>query len=128
MKKVIGYLLFFSFLLGCCTTSKVALSDIYYIENPPEYIGGPNALEECLKEEILLSSKEYSGKVYLVMTISRKGKVENPTVYKSTTGSLKADKRAMEIVKGLTLFSPATLQGKTVASKYALVVDFDKYR
>lgn len=127
MKKVVCILVAL-FLLGCVSSNEIIPSDVHYVENPPQFKGGEVAMNEYIMDEILKSPKDFFGKVCIIVTISSKGEINSPLIYKSTVEIDKIKKRAIEIVKNMPLFSPATLQGNPISCRYSIIIDFDKYK
>lgn len=92
----------------------------------PEFIGGPDALDEFLKKNIKYPAeakeKGIQGKVYVQFVVEKDGTVTNVTVRRSANALLDAE--AVRVVKLMPAWKPGTNRGKKVRVRYTLPVSF----
>lgn len=97
-------------------------------DNPPSFPGGSVALTKFLNQNIIFpksaEGKQINGKVTIRFIVDENGKVSNVTVKKGIPDCPECDREALRVVQNIPSFIPATLNGKNVASTYALPITF----
>ena len=94
----------------------------------PSFPGGISALRKFLTDNIIfpkvMQEKSINGKVYVRLIVDEKGNVSNVTVKKGIPNCPECDQEAVRVVKKLPPFKPAQVNGKNVASNYAIPISF----
>jgi TonB family protein len=116
-------------LLGYCQQDSIKKSEselIFWIENPPEYPGGLNALIEFVNSKAIFPEEfdnvNVEGKIFIKFMIDSTGLVINPKVLRGLNPKL--DSIALVIVKSMPKWKPATQKGKPISIEYMLPVKF----
>lgn len=92
------------------------------METMPVYkYGGDKGLYEFVQKNIIFPEDSLDGKVYLSFVVDTSGKVIDPVILKSL--SPEADSESLRVVK-LLEFEPGIIDGKPVAIKYNLPINF----
>lgn len=133
------YLLAIAFLYICITgtranTSCLKLNDLKqvndttidcFIEKMPEYKGGESALNEFIYKNLVYPKESHAeGKVYVRIVVSEKGRVREAEVLHSLNPY--CDKEALRVVKMLSNWTPAVMNGVNVPCYYIIIVRFKK--
>lgn len=94
----------------------------------PSFPGGIVALRKFLTENIefpqSMANKTISGKVHIRFIVDEKGNVSNATIKKGIPNCPECSEEALRLVKKLPPFTPAVVNGKNVASNYAIPISF----
>lgn len=92
----------------------------------PEFIGGPDALDDFLKKNLVYppeaKAKGIQGKVYVQFVVEKDGSVTNVLVRRGANPLLDAE--ALRVVKLMPAWKPGTMRGKKVRVRYTLPVVF----
>lgn len=95
-------------------------------ETMPEFPGGQMAFIEYLSKNVKYPESEINSgvdaRVVVTFTVNKDGSISDAKVTKSQGEAF--DSEALRIVKGMPNWTPATLCGKPVTSKYTLPVRF----
>lgn len=95
-------------------------------ETDAEFPGGMAALMKFLRIDIKLNRPIYQGesdspgRSIVQFTIDEEGNVRNPLTLRGIDPTL--DKKALEIIKQMPKWKPATLRGKNIASRFVVPV------
>lgn len=126
MKKFAAIFLFLSVFSG--SYAQVDTSGMIYDmpEIMPEFIGGADALDEFIKQNIKYpaEAKEagIQGKVYVQFIVEKDGSVTNVIVRRGANKLLDAE--AVRVVKLMPAWKPGTMRGKKVRVRYTLPISF----
>lgn len=92
----------------------------------PQFPGGQPALDEYIATNIQYPAPALKngieGVVTLIFTVQPDGKIDSITIERMIDPDLEAE--AVRLVKGMPLWTPATLDEKPVASPYTLKITF----
>ena len=136
MKK---HLLAIAFLLICITgtranTSCLDINELKqvndttidcFIKKMPEYKGGELAINEFIDKNLVYPKESHAeGKVYVRIVISEKGRVRESEIFRSLDPY--CDKEALRVVKMLSNWTPAVMNGVNVPCYYIIIVRFKK--
>ena len=109
-------------------TDEAPLDEKVYtsVEEMPEYPGGLEAMYQFLGDNILYPEQakkaNVQGKVFLSLVISSTGKIRDVKVLKGVGFGM--DEEAERVVKRMPKWQPGREDGKEVAVRYNLPVDF----
>ncbi|WP_321437314.1 energy transducer TonB [uncultured Bacteroides sp.] len=133
------YLLAIAFLSICITGARANISSLKlnevkqvndttidcFIEKMPEYKGGESAINEFIDKNLVYPKESHAeGKVYVRIVVSEKGRVREAEVFRSLDPY--CDKEAIRVVKMLSNWTPAVMNGVNVPCYYIVVVRFKK--
>jgi TonB family protein len=106
------------------TSAQPALPAGY--DEPPVYTGGETAMFSFINSKLVYPTaakeKNISGKVYLRFSVETDGSISGVSVTKGISPELDAE--AIRVVKLMTAWKPAKLEGKPVKVWYAITVTF----
>lgn len=102
-------------------------SEVYdMVKEAPEFPGGPKAMMEYLKTNIrypqIAKENGIQGRVILQFVVDETGKVRDPKILRSVDPALDAE--AIRLVEAMPLWTPGKQDGKAVAVRYTLPVNF----
>ncbi|POY39128.1 hypothetical protein C3K47_01120 [Solitalea longa] len=113
-------------------TSKVAQEDpednsVYlYVENPPKFPGGSNALTNFINRNLKYPQKALEnltqGRVSVSFVVYKDGSISDIKVIKKVKDGLSEE--AVRIIKAMPKWKPAVHHGTIVNAKYVLPIDF----
>lgn len=97
-----------------------------FVEKEPNFIGGPEALMEFIKNEmqypaISLENKE-QGTVYISFIVNKDGSIEKPEIRKGVSAAL--DKEAKRIINNMPKWIPGEQAGREVRVRFTLPIRF----
>ena len=119
-------LIFICLLLCLCFTQFAQAQNLPVMEKLAEFPGGTRALREYLQKNIKFPEqarkKSVSGSVLVRFTVDSNGFVSAAEVVQSTNGLF--DGEALRVVNTFPRFSPAVQNGKKIAVKAALPINF----
>jgi TonB family protein len=96
-----------------------------FIEKMPEYPGGESAINEFIYKNLVYPKESHAeGKVYVRIVVSEKGRVREAEVLHSLDPY--CDKEALRVVKMLSIWTPAVMNGVNVPCYYIVIVRFKK--
>lgn len=128
MKHFLTLLIITSFGFSASAQQDTVKEEMIYDmpEIMPEFIGGPDALDEFLKKNLVYppdaKAQGIQGKVYIQFIVEKDGSVTNVIVRRSAHALLDAE--AMRVVKLMPAWKPGTMRGKKVRVRYTLPVVF----
>lgn len=98
------------------------------VEQPPEFAGGQVAFAKYLRENLRTPKENQRaccmGKVYIRFVIETNGEISQVEIKKGMTGMCEAwNKEAINLVKNMPPWKPATHQGKRVKCYYHLPIN-----
>ena len=95
------------------------------IEKMPEYPGGESAINEFIYKNLVYPKESHAeGKVYVRFVVSEKGIVKEAEVLHSLDPY--CDKEALRVVRLLSNWTPAVMNGVNVPCYYIVVARFKK--
>ena len=98
-----------------------------FVEDPPTFIGGEEALSNYLAKNITYpkeaKEKGIGGKVYLTFVIDNEGSVIDVKVIRGA-GNTSLDEEAVRAVKNMPKWKPGKHKGKAVRVQYTLPIVF----
>ncbi|MBS9525166.1 TonB family protein [Litoribacter alkaliphilus] len=102
-------------------------SEVYdVVENPPMPAGGMEAWNKYLSKNITYPQRarenNIEGTVYVVFTVSKDGKLENPDVLRGIGGG--ADEEALRLIENAEDWIPGKQRGEEVAVRMRLPIKF----
>ncbi|MEO5585318.1 MAG: energy transducer TonB [Flavobacteriales bacterium] len=96
------------------------------VEVQPQYPGSDTAMYRYLRNSIIYpkdeAEKKLSGKVYVQFVIGKDGKVDQVKVLRGVDPALDAE--AVRAVRAMPSWIPARMNGKPVATRYVLPINF----
>lgn len=99
-----------------------------YANKMPEFEGGVQALYKFVNENLKYPEYErdngIAGTVYIRFIVSKEGKVSNPTILKSVSGSHTFDKEVLRVVNKMPNWTPGEQDGKKVNVYFSMPVKF----
>lgn len=96
-----------------------------FIEKMPEYPGGETAINEFIDKNLIYPKESHAeGKVYIRIVVSEKGRVREAKIFRSLDPY--CDKEALRVVKMLSNWTPAVMNGVNVPCYYIVVARFKK--
>jgi TonB family protein len=128
MKHFLTLLIFTSIGFSAVAQQDTVKEEMIYDmpEIMPEFIGGPDALEDFVKKNIVYppdaKAKGIQGKVYIQFVVEKDGTVTNEVVRRGVNPLLDAE--ALRVAKLLPAFKPGTMRGKKVRVRYTLPIVF----
>lgn len=98
-----------------------------YVDTPPEFVGGRDALIQFITTNMVFPPKATKagikkGKVYLEFIVKADGTIANIKVAKTSDGAF--DKEAVRLVTIMPAWTPGVLNGKKVNSRYTFPIKF----
>lgn len=118
--------LFITFMITSISVSAQETEIVEFFEVDPEYPGGPDAMQTFIKENIiypeLAKARKEKGTVYIQFVVNADGSISNVIVLTGVSELLDAE--AVRVVKLMPNWAPAELEGKPVAVKYILPINF----
>lgn len=141
MKKIYFYLFILTLLYSCNNSkndivqNKVTSKRIENYkeiftepdEEPPYFIGEPNAWKEFITKEYNIQNKEeISKKIIISFIVLKDGSLSNIKIRKSI--SKKADKEAIRVIKLMPKWKPGKIDGKIVEMKVLLPILIGGYK
>ncbi len=100
----------------------------------PEYIGGNEAYQTFLQQNLQLpdsvKSGFFEGTIFMILTVSEDGSVSKTEIQPSEKSSIKycsqCKKEALRISKLIPKFKPGTINGKTTQMNIGIPIPFKK--
>lgn len=122
MKKM--FVLLFAMLTACVLSATYAQSDA--AEQMPQFPGGDKALFEFVAQNMVYPQEAFNarieGSVFVEFIINTDGKAVDAKILRSLTPE--CDAEVLRIVSILPLWQPATKDGKPIATRFVLPVQF----
>ena len=101
-----------------------------FAEKMPEYNGGINALFDYIQKNVSYPEFEkynnIEGTVYVRFIVDRNGKIVNPTILKSVSGSINFNAEALNVITKMPNWIPGENNGEKVNVEYNLPIRFKK--
>jgi len=95
-----------------------------FIEKMPEYKGGESAINKFIYKNLVYPKESHAeGKVYVRIVVSEKGIVKEAEVLRSLDPY--CDKEALRVVRLLSDWTPAVMNGVNVPCYYIVIVRFN---
>lgn len=127
--KYLLILIIFSPLCFSATAQQDTVKEEMIFDMPeimPEFIGGPDALDDFIKKNIVYppeaKAKGIQGKVYVQFIVEKDGSITNVIVRRGANPLLDAE--AVRVVKLMPDWKPGTMRGKKVRVRYTLPIVF----
>lgn len=100
-----------------------------YVEESASFPGGMKKMQKFIAKKIIIPQKALkygiSGKCYLKFVIDKKGYITNVSVMKGVPNCPECDLAAIEVIKKMPRWKPATADGKKVYSYFTIPINFD---
>jgi protein TonB len=97
------------------------------VQQPPEFAGGMNKLGKYLRQNMQYPESarkaKLAGKVFVSFIVNEQGKIEDVRTLKSLDPDLDAE--AVRLVQSMPAWTPGKINGKPVACRYNLPINFD---
>lgn len=97
-----------------------------FVEEPPEFPGGEEALYKYLSENIrypeLAKEVGLTGRVIIRFVVDKDGSIKNAKIVKDIGGD--CGKEALRVVKDMPKWKPAKQGGKVVSVEYNIPINF----
>ncbi len=93
-----------------------------YVDKPPVYPGGSEALIELVRKELSYTDMFASKSTYVRFVIEPDGWITNTKVIKAN--SAKAEKEALRFLKRMDRWKPGTCRGKEVPVLFSMPINF----
>ena len=134
MKKIFFSLLFTSFFLfnknvnaQNADSTKGSSEQVFTIvEQMPEFLGGENKMRQFISEHLkypeTARNKYIQGRVVIQFTIFSDGSLGDYKIYKSIGSG--CETAAIDVLKQMPNWTPGKIQGKPVAVKFVLPIEF----
>lgn len=98
------------------------------VEQNAEFPGGYSAMMEYFRQNIRYPEEEQDerieGKVFLQFVIRRDGSVDDVQVLRGVPGGRGLEREAVRVVKSMPLWTPASMNGITVNSRFTVPIMF----
>lgn len=95
-------------------------------EQMPQYIGGPDALDNFINDHIkypaVAKENAIQGKVYVQFVVEKDGSITDVKVRRGAHALLDAE--AVRVIKLMPNWKPGSMRGKTVRVRYTLPITF----
>jgi len=101
--------------------------DAYFqVETMPEFIGGINALQKYITDNVQFPTeamkKKIEGKVFIRFRVTDKGSIDKVTVERAVHDLL--DKEAIRVVNSMPKWKPGEIKGKPVHVWFVMPINF----
>lgn len=99
-----------------------------YPDKMPEFVGGIDSLmqyvEKTLKYPRWERKHKIEGTVYVEFVVNEKGKILNPVIIESVSGSKNFGKEVIRMVKKMPNWIPGSTNGKVTSTKFRMPIKF----